>query len=67
MFGAEAESETIYEEGRGVLGTIIANIGNFIMMLVNNFIKFIRSFYHWMAEHPLSAILCISNFCVLLM
>lgn len=66
MLGADAEVVQVYDEVRGAIASVVVQIGNFIRMLVDKFVRFARQFYTWMAENPLSATLCIANFCVLL-
>lgn len=66
MIGADSETTQIYEEVRGAIASVISQVGNFIRMLIDKFVRFARQFYTWMAENPLSATLCIANFCVLL-
>lgn len=66
MMFVEAETTQVYEETRSAIASVITQIGNFIRLLVDKFVKFVRQFYTWMAENPLSAILCLSNFCVLI-
>lgn len=62
----ESETAQIYEETRSAIASVITQVGNFIRMLVDKFVKFVRQFYTWIAENPLSATLCLANFCLLL-
>jgi len=66
MIGALEVTTQVSEEVKGAIASVIAQIGNFIRMLVDKFVRFVRQFYTWMSENPLSATLCIANFCVLL-
>jgi len=52
------------EEARSAIGTVLAQIITLIRGIVNYVMEYMRRFLQWAGEHPLGAILFITNMAI---
>jgi len=52
------------EEARSVAGTLVAQIITLVRNIINYVLEYIRKFYEWAGQHPLGAILFITNMAI---
>lgn len=54
-------TDTIAEEARSIVGSLIAHIINTVRTLIAYAMEVVRRFMQWAGEHPLASVLMIAN------